>query len=254
MNASRARDFAEFVCDASRHLTADGAVVVFAMAPSPTTIYPEDAPTWALPAKTPTEQDLILADARACGARAVDLRPVLRAGRAQHLMYRLTDTHWTERGAMIAFNALAQDLGRGDWTIDIAALAWTTTTVTTGDLPGIAGRDPVPERIEATADLELPAGMNETALPGVKANAFAAPVAIEAPGDGPTVVIIGDSFSRFFVKYLARRVRRVVWIHHEVCAFDWDIVSQQRPDYVLIVPAERFAECGSGMRPKNFPP
>ncbi|HSV04471.1 MAG TPA: hypothetical protein VLI41_14850, partial [Phenylobacterium sp.] len=116
LDRRRAADYAQFVCQAARALGARGIRPIFSIAPSPAAIYPEYAPDWALPPLSPTEQDLILRDAAACGAPGIDLRPVLIAAKRQDL-YRLTDSHWRERGALIAFNRLVEASGHPEWVL-----------------------------------------------------------------------------------------------------------------------------------------
>jgi hypothetical protein len=75
---------------------------------------------------------------------------------------------------------------------------------------------------------------------------------VERAAPGPTVLIIGDSYTAdFFPSLIAERVGRMVWIHMDGCGFDWRVVEAEAPDYVLLLPAERNAMCG-GQRPAGF--
>lgn len=247
---ARVADYADFVCDAARRAPA-GTKVLFAAAPSPASIYPEDAPDWALPAKARTEYDGVLERVRACGVATADLRPALRERKAQRL-YRLTDSHWTERGAMIGFNVVAEALGRPDWAIDVEALDWVEVPQEDGDLPRLAGRDPVVEMVETSGRLALPPAAVRRPLEGLE-SIVDPPFAVDAGAAGPTVLVIGDSYTmHIFPPLLAPFAGRVAWAHAEQCRFDWNVVRTVKPDYLLILPVERNMLCLDGARPKHF--
>ena len=71
---------------------------------------------------------------------------------------------------------------------------------------------------------------------------------------GPTILIIGDSFTEgFFRPMLLPHVGRIVWLHHRWCGFDWETVDQFHPDEVWWMPTERYLLCNPGVTPANFP-
>jgi hypothetical protein len=249
---ARAADFAAFICEADRRLNARGVPMTFAVAPSPAAIYPEDAPSWAVPAKGPTEYDLILADVRACGVTPVDLRPALRAAKASGQVYWRTDSHWTPRGALAAFDVLVAAMGRPDWRIDPATADWRAVPLK-GDLPRLSDVPAQDELIETTPLMSPPAGYQIVPITGVAAAPENPPTMIETGRPGPTVLVIGDSYAqRYIAYYMARFTGRVAWVHHQKCAFDWRVVDVVKPDQVLILPVDRFADCDSGTRPRNW--
>ncbi len=186
-------DFADFVCTASARLAKTGVRTGFTLIPSPGEIYPEALPTWAGPIKRPTDYDDVLQRVRACGVPAVDLRPALRAARSQGPIYRRTDSHWTLLGATVGYNAMLDAVGRPDWRVGIDPKAWRMEIVVNGDLPAMAGVEPREERAPAESRFEgtpLP----RTPLPGL-AFATRAPFTIAGKGAGPTLLVIGDSFT-----------------------------------------------------------
>lgn len=249
VDPARAADYAAFVCEAAARLTAEGVKVVASLAPSPAEIEPGLAPDWAGPARTPTEYDLVLRDLARCGVNAVDLRPVLRAARPTGQLYRRLDSHWSLRGSLLAYDRLAVALGRPDWRIDPQTLSWATVALDNGDLPRLAGQSPALEQVEIHDRTALPPGVAKAALPGAEiGRAFL----IDTGKPGPTVLIIGDSFTAApLPPYFAPFVGRVAWIHEARCAFDWRLVARVKPDYVLFLPAAREAVC-AGARPAHF--
>lgn len=249
IDPARAADYAAFVCEAKAKLA--GATVVAGLAPSPAEIEPDLAPDWAGPAKSPTEYDLILRGLARCGVTTVDLRPVLRAARADGQVYRRLDSHWSLRGSLVGYNRIVEAMGQPGWRIDPKALSWTTVPLDNGDLPRLAGQTPGIEQVEIHDRTGLPPGAGRALLPGLEARA-AQPFLVDTGKPGPTVLIIGDSFTADpMPPYFAPFVGKVAWIHEDRCAFDWRVVGQVRPDYVLFLPAAREAVC-AGARPAHF--
>ncbi|MBV9567661.1 MAG: hypothetical protein JO172_05945 [Hyphomicrobiales bacterium] len=251
VDADGARDYASFACDLAGQLRVMQAQLVVSIAPSPADIYPDDAPDLALPVYKPTNYDLVMEGLRDCGVSAVDLRPSLRAAKKFGQLYRRTDTHWTALAALIAYNQIVAAMGRPDFAIPLAGVGWTQATVLDGDLPRLAGQAPIPEVVRNPDILQLPEGASRTNLSGYQAKLE--PLSISSRTPGPTVLIIGDSFTAFyFPPYFARVAGRVVWMHQEDCRFDWNIVSSVKPEFVLLMPTERFARCPGGGRPVNY--
>jgi hypothetical protein len=244
-------DFANFVCDLNARLTARGIRTGFSLIPSPGEIYPEMLPAWAGPAKRPTDYDDVLARVAACGVSTVDLRPALIAAKRQGLIYRRTDSHWTLLGAAFGYNGMLETIGRPDWRFAIDPAAWYERAFV-GDLPAMAGLDPREERAPVERRFEGPPALR-VAIPGLKF-ATDAPFTIEGKVvAGPTVLVIGDSFTKdpmpsFFIDH----VGRYAWVHHDECAFDWAIFDAVKPDIVLFAPTERDARCRGG-RPLHMP-
>ena len=111
---------------------------------------------------------------------------------------------------------------------------------------------PAFETVEIHNRTSLPPGMSRAPLPGVTGAAMQ-PFEVRTGHDGPTVLVIGDSFTAdLFPPLLAGFAGRVVWVHNDLCQFDWRIVDVARADYVLLLPAERNAYC-NGDRPRGFP-
>jgi hypothetical protein len=67
---------------------------------------------------------------------------------------------------------------------------------------------------------------------------------VETGRAGPTVVVIGDSFTRgYWQDYFALHAGRYVWIHHEQCAFALSAVEAYAPAIVVLAPVERQMFC-----------
>lgn len=233
-----AQRYAAYVCDLAQAAHARGAAFLFAPAPGSAEIYPEALPDW-LPRGAPTQPDLIFGDVRSCAA-ALDLRPILRAAKPSAPLYQRRDSHWTEHGALVAFNAIARRLGK-PWTLDSKALPWAPEMRTDSDLARLSGQTGGPgERIDVLpAEPKVPGVVGD--LPhGVYPPAFQ----ILAARPGASVLIIGDSYAAESMPPLFHRAGvSLTWIHQAECRFDRRVLDRLRFDVVVLAPSSRFAAC-----------
>jgi hypothetical protein len=245
-------DFTQFVCDLSARLRQRGARVLFTLVPSPAEIYPEHLPAWAKPLKRPTDYDRVLASAGRCGVNTVDLRAALWAAKGDGALYRQTDSHWTTQGAMVGFNAIVRALGRPEWAADLAATPARRLLALDGDLPRMAGLEPQPEEVKIYRLFEDDVAPRRAPLLGVEYR-DAPPYRVADERDGPSVLVIGDSFTEtYFAPLFRERAGRYAWVHLDDCAFDWRAIERAEPTYVILAPTERNARCPRG-RPLNMP-
>ena len=255
VNAAAVKDYGRFVCDLHARLQARAIPMLFSMAPSPAVIYPEALPDW-VPRGRPSAYDLILARTRACGVTSVDLRPPLLAAKPSGSIYFHRDSHWTPKGALIAYNALAEAANRPDWRIPPDQLVWRRAPEQNQDLALLAGTIHLPAKMMDAPDLTArTASLDPRPINGVDDHG-ARPSFIDDSGHpGPTVLIIGDSYtSDFLPPYFARSAGRLAWVHQQGCGFDGRVFDLIKPDYVILMPVDRAASCKRGQRPRNLPP
>jgi hypothetical protein len=252
LNPAQSDDYAAYICDIDGRLRRQGAKVLFTLMPSTGAIYPEYTPDFAGPPRRVTNYDRILSRVRACGVKAIDLRPDLRRAKAQGLVYKRTDSHWTERGSLVAYNAIVTAFGRPDWRYDVAPQTWDSRVISSGGLPALAGLPPRTERVPIHALFNRNETLTRLPIAGL-AYTRRAPYLVETDPAGPGLLVVGDSFTVDDMPPLfADRVGRFVWVHQDGCAFDWNAVTTFKPDYVLIAPVEREARC-HGRRPLHLP-
>ena len=138
--------------------------------------------------------------------------------------------------------------GHPDWRIDPATALGPPTLRKGGDAARVSGlQDQVTEMAESLA---LPArGADQPISQDVMPDHV-----VVTGNSGPTVMVIGDSFTHsYFTLMLSQHMERVVWIHHRHCGFNWSIIDKYHPDEVWWLATERFLICDSGARPANFP-
>lgn len=244
------RQTADVVRQVDATLAARGIPFIFGVAPNSSTIYRDLLPYWARPGDRTTEYDLLIAALRERGVSTLDMRPALRAARQDGRVYFRYDTHWNPAGSLAGYNAVVLAMGHNSWRIDQAGIFGPTTQRSGSDLARMLGLGA--SLTEPVRYLTTPMPQGET----LQGNApFPPPFVTTSEGlAGPTILIIGDSFSNVEILMLtAQHARRVVWMHHEGCHFDWTWIDQFQPDEVWWLPVERAMLCWPDRRPRNMP-
>jgi alginate O-acetyltransferase complex protein AlgJ len=249
MRAQRVSDTVALLTRINVALAARGVRFIVAIPPNGATTYQDFLPIWAQNPGRRTEYDLLLGELAFNGVRAVDLRPPVKAARAQGPAFYMHDTHWTFRGALAGFNAVVEADSHPDWRIDPNSA-----------LDGRGGRSRAHARIRRQRDGDRrkldPAAREEGIFGGNSDHDYVAtPYDYLATSghSGPTIMVLGDSFTlNFFSPMLLPHVGRVLSLHHNWCGFDWKAIDHFRPDEVWWMPTERYFLCNVGSAPANF--
>jgi hypothetical protein len=167
----------------------------------------------------------------------VDAGVVLAAQPDRAALFKRTDTHWTDRGAMLATLAVLDGLGH-DAAVAQAVFAGDVYRVEpyTGDL----GIKLLPLRKAPTEFLDAPApeagATIDNGLPNIgRVLVYDAP---RAPFDA-RLLMFGASSGYPMLKYLKRLFRRVVFVH-SAGNVDTDIARHEMPDALLLQSNGRF--------------
>jgi hypothetical protein len=243
----RVADAADLMAEMRDALKRRGIRFLVAVPPNASTIYQDALPRWAQRQGRRTEYDLLFDALAARRVKAIDLRPALLAARDEGGAYLQHDTHWSALGALAGFNAVVAADGHPDWRIDPSAAIGPPTLIKGGDIARILG---VEDEVSETAEsFVLPTRGTDRALapPPMPDHV------VTTGGDGPTVMVIGDSFTAsYFPAMLSPHVGKAIWINHQNCAFDWSVIDAFRPDEVWWMPTERYLVCALGARPASF--
>jgi hypothetical protein len=214
------------------------------VAPTKQTVYPEKLPAWLKPvASGSSRRELLIEALRRSGSDVAlfDFTPALRQARTKwgDALYYRQDTHWTYRGALEAYAALAAHAP--EW-FRAPARDWieveTPRESNLMHLMGLAGQ-------EITGQPQPPGGFAARAhvldTPLLKRMASrGVALAYQRPDRrGPRLYLLGDSFAGWNTAYLAENFSRTVvtntwgdqWQRHE--QFPTENILAERPDLVI---------------------
>jgi alginate O-acetyltransferase complex protein AlgJ len=237
----------DILADMNNLLAARGSKLIVASPPNSATIYFDKIDGWPRHPNEGTEYDVQMGLLTRRNIMAVDLRPVLQAERARGETYLQHDTHWNARGAITAFNAIAAKSGLREWRIDPLIALGPDTRLTGGDLARMLGI------ANYASELDRPFQIADSEKVTYSMDPIVYEMRPKAPR-GPTVLIIGDSFTDHrFPPMIAANGGRAIWIHHQFCRFDWQWVEKFRPDQVWYMPTERYFPCDPKRWPQGMP-
>jgi alginate O-acetyltransferase complex protein AlgJ len=217
--------------DVQDWLTGQGIRYVFLVAPDKHQVYPELMPATIRRLREEPRMDQLVEHLRDHSTvRVLDVRPALFSAKAHERIYHLTDTHWNDRGALIAYQEVArmvglQPLGRSDFHerdmmvpgMDLAA--------------ALALRNRLEER-DMTLVPKQPrrARIVEPRTPN-RHNVEARLVTEIADPSLPRAVIYRDSFTNALIPFLSEHFSRAVYLWE----YDVDpaVIAAERPDVVI---------------------
>jgi hypothetical protein len=216
-------------------LRARGIAYVFTIAPDKHVIYGEQMPSTLVRLNGLSRTDQLFTALQDTGL-AVDLRGVEFEAKSRERVYQQTDTHWNDRGALVAYQ---QIIGAVRARVPQTPPAWTRSdfvaeerTVEGLDLAGMMGLTRVlreidmrlvPKRARRARVVE-PAGARPTDEEGRLVTEVDDPSL-------PRAVIFRDSFTSRLVPFLSEHFSRAVYLWQN--DFDANVVSQEQPDVVI---------------------
>jgi alginate O-acetyltransferase complex protein AlgJ len=234
-----------------RWLSERGIHYLFVIAPNKATIYPEELPDHIQRGRGRSRMDQLLNHLRDHSAMdVIDLRPALLEGKTAGLTYHPRDSHWTDRGAFIAYEQICRRLGM--WFADIQPLSIDSfelaKAVWTPDLSTLLG---LGEELAEEAEVWVPktprtAKAMVLTVPaqhaGDRTFAPGGLCALENPHAKHRLVMFHDSFGVFggLREYIGEHFYRAVFVSGPLNAqsLEW-LVEQEHPDIILEEIVER---------------
>lgn len=222
-----------------------GGRFLFFVAPNKHTIYRSHLPVWARAEPAVTERALFTEMLRERGIQAVDPTAELLARADETPVYWHGDTHWTQAGMIVGFDAMVEALGLPEEAIGMDSVFKGQMAVErAGDLVRIAGLsekwpDAAPVLV---GDNPFAAGglrREETGDHEISGSYQVFHDRAPAPA-GPRVMVIGDSFTvGGFDRLFMRFAGGYLWTHHRHGEFDRGLIEQFKPDIVIFETVER---------------
>jgi hypothetical protein len=212
-----------------------GASYHFLVAPNPQSVYPEKLPFEVPPGvQRPVTQLINYLDQR--HSRAKLLYPIEgMLERRDRRIYAQTNTHWTDLGAFVAYEALMDDMPKTNVGRRLTASDVRFTEVMhAGDL-GCKVVPPEESLHVHGAVIESKAHVTDDNR--VYTNGHRIDYECPAAEEG-TCLFLGDSFTHAMLPFLAESFRRMVFAH--ISILDGELVESISPDSVVSVMNERF--------------
>jgi hypothetical protein len=214
------------------------AAFVFMILPEKQTLYPEKMPNGIVRLRAESRQDQLIGYLRShSDIRIVDVRPALFAAKREQQIYFRTDTHWNDLGAFAGYQTLVQELGKDfngmqprtllDFDIDKATRD--------GDLSGILGlHGAMTEYVLKLRPRQLPRARFE----GNCGDIGQCESQIQ-DASLPRVVMYRDSFSSYWVPFLAEHFSRGVYVWDTKWRLSPELIRAERPNVFVLEMIER---------------
>lgn len=232
--------------EANRDWLAKRGVAFYVLiAPDKNTIYPEKLPNY--PRGATTRMDQLVARLRSSDLEFIDPRAdLLRVKSQGEMVYTPGDTHWSERGGLVAYELLMQRVQKKYPSIVPLTLDDFTKSVGTpmaADMAYLLALD---------NDLKYQV---ERLTPKRKSRQTAAQSVVSRPGwgwritenkndlvDAPRLLVFGDSFTDYVLgpNMLYETFRDPVYTHNNGGTFNFNLVREFKPDIVVVEFAERY--------------
>jgi alginate O-acetyltransferase complex protein AlgJ len=192
-----------------------GVTVLLAIAPDKETVYPEYMPADSGAVGCDLYPNLMGAIRR---TKSVDLRAALGAWKAQERVYFRTDSHWNDIGGWRAARLLLEGACAPGEVCPRLPEPRLTTKSLGGDLAGLIGLASV--LTERYAAAEVPDGKHA----------------------GRRLVVVGDSFAKSIVRFLAadESIGEAGFVDHAEGRIELAPILASKPDAILIVIVERY--------------
>jgi alginate O-acetyltransferase complex protein AlgJ len=169
--------------------------------------------------------------------RVLDTAALLAACEDRGACFMRTDTHWTDRGAMLATLALLERLGLD---AQAARSRFSDDVYYTMAFAGDLGVKLTPALTAPTEFLQAPPAASGAAFDNGLPN-IGRVLVFEGSGAlwSGCLLVFGASSSYPMLKYLKRLFRRIVFVH-SAGNVDPDIVRHEQPDFLVMQTTARF--------------
>lgn len=214
---------------------ARGIAYVFTILPDKHATYPEYFDDTVRQATSVSRADQVFTATGDTGV-VVDVRPAISPAKAHDRLFHVTDTHWNERGAFVAYQeiiaAVRRQLPAVPPARDRSMFNRTSRILDGRDLAAIVGL----KRVLHEEDLRLvskePRGYKVIEPAGGYATGGDGRIVTEIPGSSlPRAVVFRDSFTSALAPFLSEHFSRVVYLWQY--DFDADQVLKERADVVI---------------------
>jgi hypothetical protein len=212
-----------------------GVPYVLTVAPDKHVIYPGELPPTLVQVGDLSRTDQLFTALQDLGV-AVDVRPALFEARTRERLYQRTDTHWNDRGALIAYQ---QIINAVRLRVTATPPAWSRDEfdavdrdVPAMDLGRMIGLSRVLRETDMTLVPRRPRRARVIDPAGAKPTDELGRIVTEIDDPAlPRALIFRDSFVTRLVPFLSEHFSRAVYVWEN--DFDADLVLKEHPDVVI---------------------
>jgi hypothetical protein len=174
-----------------------------------------------------------LAVAEELGAPVTYALPALEAAKAETELFPKTDSHWSQRGAFVAYRSTVRSLGAP--ALEEGAIRWVRA-----EAPGGLGMKLYPPAISTTIRADLDEHSSSLIFDNQVHNHGRVMIFEQSGHDseGSSCVVFGESFVQNLLVFLKETFSRLVYVHTSMLVPE--IIEAEEPDVVLSFPLERF--------------
>jgi hypothetical protein len=223
-------------------------------APDKNTIYPEKLPDYPRPRNATTRLDQLSSRLERSTLDFINPKAALLAAKQNNTqVYFEGDSHWTQRGALVAYELLMERV-RGKFP-DIVARTIDDYSVNLEQHPSadLARLLTLEGELHYSIDRLEPRGPRHQLAPAATTTRPGWPWRLSEVRtdlrDRPRLLIFGDSFADYVLgpNFLYETFRDPVWTHHNLGTFNFELVKELRPDIVIFQFAERYLHSPFGV-------
>ena len=214
-------------------LQQQGIDYVFAVAPDKHVVYPEFMPDGVNEGLSHSRVEQLLDHLRAHSTvRVADLRPPVLSARDAGRLFHVTDTHWNDLGAFVAYRQVIEQLGNPGGPPATFDDFDRQQVMRPGlDLARMLGLKSVLEEEDLRLEPRTPRRARVIEPARASRALMDARVVTEQPGTRPRAVIFRDSFGSAMIPFLSEHFSRAVYVWQN--EFDPALVLAERPQVVI---------------------
>src|SRR5712671_3276141 len=223
-------------------------------APDKNTIYPEKLPDYPRPRNATTRLDQLSSRLEHSTLDFINPKAALLAAKQNNIqVYFEGDSHWTQRGALVAYELLMERIRRKF--PDIVARTIDDYSVSVEDHPAadLAYLLTLYGDLRYSIDRLEPRGPRHQIAPAATTTRPGWPWRLSEVRtdlrDRPRLLVLGDSFTDYVLgpNFLYETFRDPVWTHHNLGTFNFELVKELHPDIVIFQFAERYLHSPFGV-------
>lgn len=202
----------------------NGGKLVVILVPEKHHVYPEFLPPQLQYSRSGRRADVIERMADASGIKIINLLDKMLAAKDQGKLYLKSDSHWTQRGAYVAYKELIKQLRLQN--IKAPFAPWHEMQ----RMDSIRGSGDLADLLNLNDYFEE---SYERFIPVHKQSEY-----IE-PSNRPSMLLLGDSFSARLHDFLPNSFAGALFIHHRFRSLPTNVLEVRKPDIVIIEVIER---------------